>query len=117
MCHVSEVLKVMDDKQRASTQGDRPPDLGEMSLAKVGFAEKSRLLGPEKRASGVGGKLRFAAQRPRAGGEISKDILTFPLSLEAGRAQLGQAEGAKRHLTSTIKKPAWKHGHTWSPGS
>ena len=64
---------------------------------------------PEERASSVGGKLRFAAQRPRAGRGISKDILTFPLSfcptaaeislsLEADRAQLGQAEGAETSL-------------------
>ena len=30
--------QIMDDKQRASTQDYRPPDLGEMSLAKVGLA-------------------------------------------------------------------------------
>ena len=56
----------------------------------------------QKRASSACGKLRFAAQRPRAGG-MSKDILPFPLStcptaaetslsLEVGRAQFGQAE-------------------------
>ena len=55
---------------------------------------------------------------------MSKDILPFPLSafptaaeislsLEAGRAQLGQSR--RRHLTSTFKKPAWKHGHPWRP--
>ena len=51
MCHVGEVLKVLDDKQKASTQDDRPPDLGEMSLAKVGIALKSRLLGPESESA------------------------------------------------------------------
>ena len=43
---------------------------------------------------------------------MSKDILPFRSrlarrispSLEAGRTQLGQAEGAKRQLTSTLKK-------------
>ena len=33
----------------------------------------------EERAHYAGGRLRFAAQRPRAG-RMSKDILTFPLS-------------------------------------
>ena len=77
----------------------------------------------EERASNVGGKLRFAAQRPRARGEMSKDILPFPLSpcptaaelslsLEARRAQLDQDEGPETHLTSTLTKPAWTHGHS-----
>ena len=38
VCHVDEVLKVMDDEQRASTQDDRPSDLGGMFLAEVGLA-------------------------------------------------------------------------------
>ena len=68
VCHVDEVLKVMDDEQRASTRDDRPPDLGGISLAEVGLALKIESSCPEERASSVGGKLRFAAQRPRAGG-------------------------------------------------
>ena len=82
---------------------------------------------PEERASSVGGKLRFAAQRPRAG-EISKDILPFPLSfcptaaeislsLEAGRAQLGQAEGAEAALDEYIQEAgleAWTFLVTWA---
>ena len=35
VCHVDEVLKVMDDEQRARTRDDRPPDLVGMSLAEV----------------------------------------------------------------------------------
>ena len=66
VCHVDEILKVMDDEQRARTRDDRPPDLGGMSLAEVGPALKSHLLAPKERASSVGGKLRFAAQRHRA---------------------------------------------------
>ena len=76
----------------------------------------------EERANNVGGKLRFAAQRPRAGGDVERHS-PFPLSpcptaaelslsLEAGRAQLDQDEGPERHLTSTLTKPAWKHGHS-----
>ena len=33
VCHVDEILKVMDDEQKARARDDRPPDLGEMSLA------------------------------------------------------------------------------------
>ena len=38
--HVDEVLRVMDDEQKARTWDDRPPDLGGMSLV----ALKSHLL-------------------------------------------------------------------------
>ena len=65
----------------------------------------------------------FCGTAASSGGEMSKDILPFPLSpcptaaelslsLEAGRAQLDQDEGPDRHLTSTLTKPAWKHGHS-----
>ena len=46
VCHVNEVLKVINDEQRARTQDDRPPDFGEMSLAEVGLALKSQFLAP-----------------------------------------------------------------------
>ena len=46
VCHVGEILKVIDDEQRARTWGDRPPELGEMSLAEVGLALKSHLPAP-----------------------------------------------------------------------
>ena len=46
VCHVDEILKVMDDEQRARTRDDRPPDLSGMSLAEVGLALKSHLLAP-----------------------------------------------------------------------
>ena len=42
VCHVGEVFKVMDDKQRTSTLDDRPPVLGGMSLAKVGLGDIER---------------------------------------------------------------------------
>ena len=60
--HVDEVLKVMDDEQRASTRDDRPPDLGGMSLAEVGLAQKSHLLTPrsEPAASVVNFVLRHS---------------------------------------------------------
>ena len=38
VCHVGEILQVMDDEQRAMTWDDRPPDLGEMSLAEASLA-------------------------------------------------------------------------------
>ena len=82
---------------------------------------------PEERVSSVGGKLRFAAQRPRAGGGLSKDILPFPLSFcptaaeislsfEAGRAQLSQAEKAEAELDEYIQEAgleAWTFLVTW----
>ena len=72
-------------------------------------------------------KSASAAQRPRAG-EISKDILSFPLSfcttaaeislsLEAGRAQLGQAEGAEAALEEYNHEAgleAWTFFVTWA---
>ena len=36
----------IDDEQKARTRDDRPPDLGEMSLAEIGLALKSQLLAP-----------------------------------------------------------------------
>ena len=64
--------QIMDDEQRARTRDDRPPDLGGMSLAEVACLEILHFLGPEERASSVGGKVLFAAQRPRAGGDIER---------------------------------------------
>ena len=106
-----------DENQKARSRDD-----GGMSLAEVSLALKSHLLAPRSEPDIVGGKLRFRAQRPRAGG-MSKDILPFPLSayptaaeisllLETGRAQLAQAEGSEPSLdASTFRKLAWKHEH------
>ena len=58
---------------------------------------------------------------------MSKDILPFPLSafltaaeislsLEAGRAQLGQAKEPEATLDENIQEAGWEHGHSWSPG-
>ena len=126
VCHVDEILKVMDDERRARTRDDRPPDLGGMSLAEVGLA-LNRIFLPRKRASSVGGKLRFAAQRPRAGGKYRKTFSPFRSRFAPQRLNyrsrwrqeglnLARPKGRRRHLTSTFKKPAWKHGHSWSPG-
>ena len=114
VCHVDEILKVMDDEQRARTRDDRPPVLGGMSLAEVGLALKSHLLAPrsEPAASVVNFVLRHSGLER---GGISKGILAFPLSfcptaaeislsLEAGRAQLGEAEGAEASLDEYIQE-------------
>ena len=64
----------------------------------------------------MSGHLRLKAQPPRAGG-MSKDIFPFPLlgfptaaeislSLEAGRAQLGQAEEPEATLDE-IHSRSW----------
>ena len=113
MCHVDEILKVIDDEQRASNfRDDRPPDLGGMSLAEVGLALKSHLLAQivlriaASSQTFVPGKLSFC---PTAA-EIS-------LSLEAGRAQLGQAEGAEAALDEYIQEAgleAWTFLVTWA---
>ena len=71
--------QLMDDEQRARTRDDRPPDLGGMSLAEVGLALKSHLLAlrSEPAASVANFVLRHSGLERL---EISKDILTFPLS-------------------------------------
>ena len=68
----------------------------------------------EEGARNMSGNHRLKAQRPRAGG-MSKDILPFPLlgfptaaeislSLEAGRAQLGEAEEPEATLDEYIQE-------------
>ena len=103
-------------------------NLGRISLAEVGLALESHLLGPEERVSSVGGKLRIAAQRPRAGRGITKDILPFPLSfcpteaeislsLETESSQLGQAEEPEASLDEFIQEAsleAWTFLVTWA---
>ena len=51
VCHVDEYFQGIDDGQRARTRDDRPPDLGEMSLAEDGFALKSHLLAPRSESA------------------------------------------------------------------
>ena len=112
VCRVDEILKIMDDEQGARTRDDRPPDLGGMSLAEVGLALKSHLLAP--RSEPAASVVNFALRHSRLErGGLSKDILPFPLS---EGLNLARPKGQRRHLTSTFKKPAWKHGHFWSPG-
>ena len=98
-----------------------------MSLAEVGLALKSRLLAPrsESAASVENCVLRHSSLER---GETPKDILKFPLSfcptaaeislsLEAGRAQLGQAEGAEAALDEYIQGAgleAWTFLVTWA---
>ena len=82
VCHVDEILKIMDDEQRARTRDDRPPDLGGMSLAEVGLALKSHLLAPRSEpAASVGNFVLRHSGLERRG--ISKDFLPFPLSFIA----------------------------------
>ena len=127
VCHVDDVLKVMDDEQRARTRDDRPPDLGGMSLAEVGLALKSHLLAPrsDPAASVVNFFLRHSGLERRG---LSKDILPFPLSacptaaeislyLKAGRTQLGQAEGTESTLDEYLQEAgleAWAFLVTWA---
>ena len=95
--------------------------------SEVGLALKSHLLAPrsEPAASVVNFVLRHSGLER---GEISKDILPFPLSfcptaaeislsLEAGRAQLGQAEEAEAALDDYIQKAGlevWTFLVTWA---
>ena len=57
VCHVVEILKVMDDEQRART---RERDVPGRSRPRLEIASSC----PEERATSAGGKLRCAAQRP-----------------------------------------------------
>ena len=75
VCPVDEILKVMDDEQKARAGDDRPPDLSGMSLAEVGLAWKPR---------GASQQRRWKTSFCPTAAEIS-------LSLEAGRAQLGHS--------------------------
>ena len=99
----------MDDKQKARSRDDRLSDLGRMSRAEVGLASKSHL--PAPRSESVGDEHRFAAQRPRAEGDVERRS-PFPLSacptptdislsVEARRAQLGQTEGLEATFDDT----------------
>ena len=58
-----QVQQVMDDEQRARTR-----DVPRRSRPRLDIASSC----PEERASSDGGKLRFAAQRARAGGDIER---------------------------------------------
>ena len=83
---------------------------------------------PEERASSVGGKLRVAAQRPRAGGAYRKAFSPFRSRFAPQRLKyrsrsrqeglnLARPKGRRRHLTSTFKKPAleaWTFSVTWA---
>ena len=118
VCHVDEILKVMDDEQRARAWEGRPPDFSGMSLAEVGLALKSHFLAPrsESAASVENFVLRHSGLKR---GETPKDILPFALStcstkaemslsLETERAQLGQAEEPEAALDEFIQE-----AHPW----
>ena len=116
----------MDDEQRARTRDDRPPDLGGMSLAEVGLALKSHLLAPrsEPAASVVNFVLRHSGLE-RGGyrktfspfrSRFAPQRLKYRSRWRQEGLNLARPKGRRRHLTSTFKKPAWKHGHYWSPG-
>ena len=87
------------------------PDFDGMSLADVGLALKTASSYPEERASSVGGKLRFAAQRPRAGVSLFRSRfgpqrLKYRSRWRQEGLDLARPNGRRRHLTSTLKKPA-----------
>ena len=92
----------MDDEQKARSRDDCLPEFGKMSLAEVGLASgvASSCTGREPAAPVVNFVLRHSGLERRG---MTKNILPFPLStcptaaetslsLEVGRAQLGQAE-------------------------
>ena len=126
VCHVDEVLEVMDDEQKAKSQDNRLPDLGGMSLAEVGLALKSHLLAPrsDPAASVVNFVLRHSGlERGRVvEGHSPLSALGLPhsgfsLSLEAGRTQLGQAEGTESTLDEYLQEAgleAWAFLVTWA---
>ena len=106
---------------------DDLPDFDVTSLAEVGLALKSHLLAPrsDPAASVVNFVLRHSGLER---GGLSKDILPFPLSacptaaeislsLEAGRTQLGQAEGTESTLDEYLQEAgleAWAFLVTWA---
>ena len=102
------------------------PDLLGMSLSEVGLAFKPHLLASrsEPAASVVNFVLRHSGLE--RGGGYRKTILAFPLSfyptaaeislsLEAGRAQLGQAEGAEASLDEYTQEAGLEAAHSSSP--
>ena len=126
VCHVDEVLRVMDDEQKARTRDDRPPDLDGMSLAEVCLALKLHLLASrsEPAASVVNFVLRHSGLER---GRYRKTFSTFRSRFAPQRLKyrsrwrqeglsLARPKERRRHFTSTFKKPAWKHGHSRSLG-
>ena len=88
-------------------------DLSGMSLAEVGLALKSNLLAPRSEPATLVANfvLRHRDVKRHSPCATAAEL---SLSLETGRAQLDQDEGPERRLTSTFKKPASKHEHSWS---
>ena len=112
MFDIGEILKVLDDEQRARTWDDHPPYLGEMSLAEVGLALISHLLAP--RSEPAAPVVNFVLRHSGLEWEGDIDILPFLLSfcptaaeisrsLEAEGLNLARLKGRRRHLTSTLK--------------
>ena len=100
----------MDDEQKARTRDDRPPDLGGRSLAEVGLALKPHLLAPrsEPAASVVNFVLRHSGLE--RGSPLSALVLPHSGSNRPRWRQeglnLARPKERRRHLTSTLKKPA-----------
>ena len=114
MCHVDEILKVMDDEQRARTRDDRPPDVGGMSLAEFGLALKSHLLAPrsEPAASVVNFVLRHSGLE--CGGGYRK---TFSPWRQEGLNVGARPKGAEASLDEYIQEAgleAWTFLVTWA---
>ena len=121
----SSVRKPCTIKDKVRNQDDRLPDLDEISLAEVGLALESHLLAPRANQQRRW-KSSFEGTAASSGRDVERHShlpLSFcptaaeiSLSLEASRAQLGQAEDAKRHLMSTVKKPAGNMDNLGRPG-
>ena len=101
-----------------------PTRFNKMSLTEVGLALESDFLTPRSEPTTPVVDFGLRHSGLERGERCRKTFSPFrsrlsrlkSLSLKAGRAQLGQAEGAKQQLMSIFKKPAWNHGDAWSPG-
>ena len=111
-----------DDEQKARTRDDRPPDLGEMSLAEIVLALKSQLLAP-RTSQQRRWKSSFCGTAASSGRGYRKTFFPFAPQRLTYRSRWRQegfdfarSRGRSRHLTTTFKMRASEHGHAWSLG-
>ena len=118
-----EATQVMGDEQKARSRDDRLPDLDEISLAEVGLALESHLLALRSglatsvaifvlrhSSSGEGCRKTFSPFRSR----LSPQRLKYRSRWRQEELNMARPKNRRRHLTSTFKKPASKHEHSWS---